>query len=696
PGRARVGGGRAPRGGRGRSRRRAARGEGRGRVALLRARPGRVGRGGRRAGPRRRCARESLRTRPRAVRARAAEDTLGEDRAPGGTRDRARRGSGRHVVGREPRGARRNHRRSRLLGFSTERRKLMRLALAQINTTVGDLDGNRALILSRLEKARAAGADLVLFPELAVTGYPPEDLLLRPGFVRAARRSLQEIAAATEGIAALVGTPHFDGDLYNSCAVCADGEVKAVYRKRFLPNYGVFDEERYFAAGRDLVALRLGEALVGVTVCEDMWQPGPPATGLALAGAQLLVNVSASPVHVGKDREREEMFQQRARDTSSFVAFVNAVGGQDELVFDGHSCVLDDEGEVLARAPGFEEALLVVDVDPTAAIGRRLTETRRRALARDREHLPEPAVVPLPERQGQTPPASVPQIAPLLDDLEQMRRALELGLRDYVEKNGFADVVVGLSGGIDSALTAALAVEALGADRVHGVSMPSRFSAEGTRTDARRLAESLGIDFREIAIENVVGALDDALAASFGDRPRDLTEENLQARVRGVLLMALSNKFGWLVVATGNKSELSVGYATLYGDMAGGFALLKDVFKTDVFRLARHLNERAGHEVIPQSIVDRAPSAELRAGQRDEDSLPPYAELDRVLEAYVELDRSREELANDGFEPELVERALAMIDRAEYKRRQAPPGVKLRPKAFGRDRRIPITNRWTG
>jgi len=572
----------------------------------------------------------------------------------------------------------------------------MRLALAQIDTTVGDLDGNRSLILSRLEEARAAGADLALFPELAVTGYPPEDLLLRPGFVRAARRSLEEIAAATEEIAALVGTPHFDGDLYNACAVCAGGEVKAVYRKRFLPNYGVFDEERYFAAGRDLVVLRLGEALVGVTVCEDMWQPGPPATDLALAGAQLLVNVSASPFHVGKDREREEMFQQRARDTSSFVAFVNAVGGQDELVFDGHSCVLDDEGEVLARAPGFEEALLVVDVDPTAAIGRRLTETRRRALARDREHLPEPAVVPLPERQGQTPPASVPQIAPLLDDLEQMRRALELGLRDYVEKNGFADVVVGLSGGIDSALTAALAVEALGADRVHGVSMPSRFSSEGTRTDARRLAESLGIDFREIAIENVVGALDDALAASFGDRPRDLTEENLQARVRGVLLMALSNKFGWLVVATGNKSELSVGYATLYGDMAGGFALLKDVFKTDVFRLARHLNERAGRELIPASIIERAPSAELRADQLDQDSLPPYPELDRVLEAYVELDRSREELSQDGFDPELVERTVAMIDRAEYKRRQAPPGVKLRPKAFGRDRRTPITNRWRG
>jgi NAD+ synthase (glutamine-hydrolysing) len=569
----------------------------------------------------------------------------------------------------------------------------MRLALAQINAVVGDLDGNRRGILERLDEARGAGADLVLFPELVVTGYPAEDLLLRPGFIRAAERSLREIAARTEDVVALVGTPYFDGDLYNACAVCADGEVQAIYRKRFLPNYGVFDEERYFASGRDLMVLRLGEVLVGVTVCEDMWQPGPPATDLALAGAQLLVNVSASPFHVGKDREREEMFAARARDTSSFVAFVNAVGGQDELIFDGHSLVLDDEGEVLARAPGFEEALLVLDLDPTAAIGRRLRDVRRRALAR--ASAPTPATVvelsaPRPRGTG----AVRGSIAPLAGDLEQMRLALELGLRDYVGKNGFSEVVVGLSGGIDSAVTAALAAEALGAARTHGVSMPSRWSSAATRSDAQLLAEGLGIDFREVAIDQIVTEFESALRPSFGELPPDLTEENLQARVRGVLLMALSNKFGWLVVATGNKSELSVGYATLYGDMAGGFALLKDVFKTDVFRLARHLNERTGRELIPQSIIDRAPSAELRADQLDEDSLPPYPELDRVLEAYVELDRSREEIASDGFDPQLVDRALAMIDRAEYKRRQAPPGVKLRPKAFGRDRRTPITNRW--
>jgi NAD+ synthase (glutamine-hydrolysing) len=573
----------------------------------------------------------------------------------------------------------------------------MRIALAQINTVVGDLDGNREHILTRLEEAKQAGADLVLFPELAVTGYPPEDLLLRPGFVRAAARSLEQIARAARGIVALVGTPHFDRDLFNACAVCAGGEVKAVYRKRFLPNYGVFDEDRYFAPGHDLFLLEHGDVLIGPTVCEDIWQPGPPATELALAGAQLIANISASPFHLGKEREREEMLAVRARDNVAFIAFVNAVGGQDELVFDGHSAVLDENGEVLARAPGFEEALLVVDVEPTVAIARRLRDVRRRALARERGAPVDLTTIHVgAERPSTNGKPAEGQIAPLLDELEQMRRGLELGLRDYVEKNGFSDIVVGVSGGIDSALTATLAVEALGPDRVHCVSMPSRFSSEGTRSDARQLAENLGVDFRELPIEPIVETFEATLAESFAGLDRDLTEENLQARVRGVLLMALSNKHGWLVVATGNKSELAVGYATLYGDMVGGFALLKDVFKTDVFRLARYLNERAGRELIPESTIDRAPSAELRADQLDEDSLPPYTTLDRVLEEYVELDRSREDLTTDGFDADTVERALGMIDRAEYKRRQAPPGVKLRPKAFGRDRRVPITNRWRG
>jgi NAD+ synthase (glutamine-hydrolysing) len=571
----------------------------------------------------------------------------------------------------------------------------MRLALAQIDSVVGDLDGNTNRILDGLMAAREAGADLVLFPELAVTGYPPEDLLLRPGFVRAARSHVETIAHATHGLTALVGAPQLDADLYNACFVLARGEVQSVYRKRYLPNYGVFDEDRYFAPGHDLLLLRFGDVYVGPTICEDVWQPGPPATELALAGAQLVTNISASPFHVGKDREREEMLKVRARDNSCFIAFCNAVGGQDELIFDGHSVVLDDEGEVLARAAGFQEELLVVDVDPVAAVGRRLRDVRRRALARERREAPQPTVLELAAPREQRE-AAHPQPAPQLDELEQMRLALELGLRDYVGKNGFGDVVIGLSGGIDSALTAALCVEALGAGRVHGVSMPSRYSSDGTRGDAARLAESLGIDFREIAIEPAVEAFTAALGPSFEGRDPDLTEENLQSRIRGTLLMALSNKFGWLVIATGNKSELSVGYSTLYGDLAGGFALIKDVYKTDVFRLTEYLNARTGRELIPQSIIDRAPSAELRSDQLDEDSLPPYPKLDRVLEAYVELDRSREELDQDGFDPDVVARALALIDKAEYKRRQAPPGVKLRPKAFGRDRRTPITNRWPG
>ncbi len=564
----------------------------------------------------------------------------------------------------------------------------MRLALAQLNAVVGDLSGNRERILSFLEDARGQGADLVLFPELAVTGYPPEDLLLRPAFIRAAEASLREIAAACTGLTALIGSPWFDRDLYNACAVCTDGEIKAVYRKRYLPNYGVFDEDRYFAPGRGLVLVRAGNTQVGVTICEDIWQPGPPATDLALAGAQLIVNISASPYHAGKAEDREEMLVTRARDNSAFLAFCNLVGGQDELVFDGHSVVLDDEGEVLARAPGWEETLLVLDVEPTEAIGRRLRDVRRRSLARERDDL-QPTVVDVAAPADGKRSLLTPEIVPFEPRLEQMRAALVLALRDYMGKNGFSEIVLGLSGGIDSALVAALAADAVGPERVHCVSMPSRFSSEGTRGDAQRLAESLGADFREVPIEQIVVPFNEALGGLEG-----LAAENLQARVRGTLLMALSNTHGWLVLATGNKSELAVGYSTLYGDLAGGFALIKDVFKLDVFALCRYLNERAGRELIPVSIIERPPSAELRADQQDEDSLPPYEVLDAVLEAYVELDRSRDELLADGFDADVVERAIGLIDRAEYKRRQAPPGVKLRPKAFGRDRRTPITNRW--
>ena len=570
----------------------------------------------------------------------------------------------------------------------------MRIALAQIDTVVGDLDGNRERMLERLAEAKDANADLVLFPELAVTGYPPEDLLLRPSFLHAARASLDAIAAKVKGIAALVGFPHLDRDLFNACAVCANGEVKAVYRKRFLPNYGVFDEDRYFQPGTDLLLLRSGETLIGPTICEDIWQPGPPATDLALAGAQVIANISASPFDLGKGQVREEMLAQRARDNVAWIVYLNAVGGQDELVFDGQSLVLNDDGDVVARGPAFEEALLVVDIEPSTAIGRRLTDARRRSLSRQLV-VADPPVVDLGTCRDQAEHLAPPLAEPV-SELEEMRLALELGLRDYVEKNGFREVVLGVSGGIDSALTAALAVEALGADRVVTVSMPSRFSSSDTRADAKKLAENLGTRFIELPIGPIVDAVDVTLEEAFEGREPDLAEENIQARARGLLLMALSNKFGWLVIATGNKSELSVGYATLYGDMAGGFALLKDVFKTDVFRLARHLNDHAGRELIPESTIARAPSAELRADQLDEDSLPPYPKLDEVLEAYVELDRSREELTTDGFDTDTVERALALVDRAEYKRRQAPPGVKLRPKAFGRDRRVPITNRWRG
>jgi NAD+ synthase (glutamine-hydrolysing) len=565
----------------------------------------------------------------------------------------------------------------------------VRIALAQLDVVVGDLDGNVEAIVAAVREAEGSGADLVVLPELAVTGYPPEDLLLRPGFVKAAREAVEEVARACTGTTALVGAPALDRDLANAAFVCAEGTVQGIYRKHFLPNYGVFDEHRYFAPGRELLLLELGDVLLGPTICEDVWQPGPPATDLALAGATLIVNLSASPFHVGKAEDREEMLVTRARDNAAYVAFCNLVGGQDELVFDGHSVVLDDEGEVIARAPGFEEALLVVDLDPTEALGRRLRDVRRRELERAREEPVAATTIVLPAPRAASATAA-PSVTPFAAELEQMRRGLVLGLSDYVAKNGFRDVVIGVSGGIDSAVTAAIAVEALGADRVHSVSMPSRFSSEATRDDARAVSEALGVDFREIPIEQVVGTYHEALGGLEG-----LAAENLQARIRGTLLMALSNTHGWLVLATGNKSEMAVGYATIYGDMVGGFAVLKDVFKTDVFRLARHLNERAGRELVPVSTIERAPSAELREDQRDDQSLPPYEVLDPVLEAYVELDRSREELETQ-FDPEVVERVLVLVDRAEYKRRQAAPGVKLRPRAFGRDWRTPITNRWRG
>jgi NAD+ synthase (glutamine-hydrolysing) len=571
----------------------------------------------------------------------------------------------------------------------------LRLALAQIDARVGDIDGNAETIRERTAAAREAGAELVLFPELALTGYPPEDLLLKEHFLRRAREALEALAAETRDIVALVGFPERTEDVYNALAVLADGGIAAIYRKTMLPNYGVFDEERYFQSGGGGAVIDFGDARLGLTICEDIWSPGPPESDEALAGASLIVNLSASPYHRNKGVERERMIIQRARDNLCVVAFCNLVGGQDELVFDGHSLVVDHEGEVLARGPQFAEGLVIANVDVQAAVTARLRDTRlrppvRRALP-DVRHL---GRVERPERPAIEQLGG--EVVPLLEPEAEVYAALVLGTRDYVEKNGFERVVLGLSGGIDSTLVALVAVDALGADRVTCVTMPSRFSSEGTRGDSEKLAGNLGVELLEIPIGRAMESYDDLLAPAFDGRDPDITEENLQARIRGNLLMALSNKFGWIVLTTGNKSENSVGYSTLYGDSAGGFAVIQDVPKTLVYRLVAFRGERDPESPVPESIVTRPPSAELREGQQDTDSLPDYDTLDRILEAYIEEDADREQLELMGLPAEAVERVLSLVDRAEYKRRQAPPGIKITPRAFGRDRRMPITNLYRG
>ena len=564
------------------------------------------------------------------------------------------------------------------------------LALAQVDPTVGDLEGNARLVRENIARARDAGAELVLFPELVLTGYPPEDLLLKEHFLQAAGEALADVAAAADGIVAMVGYPERSGDVYNALAVLAGGSVHSIYRKTRLPNYGVFDEQRYFQAGDDAVVLDLGSARIGLTICEDIWTPGHPATEEALAGATLIVNASASPYFADKGRQREAMLVQRARDNLAAVAFCNAVGGQDELVFDGHSVVLDHEGTVLARAPQFEESLMLCTVDLQAAATARLRDTRLRPPVR--RTLPDVRRLPSLERTPARARTLGGEVAPLLEPAAEVYAALRLGVRDYVAKNGFEHVVLGLSGGIDSTLVALIALDALGAERVTAVVMPSRYSSEGTQGDARVLAANLGIECIEIPIAPAVEVYEQMLAGVFGDREPDITEENLQARIRGNLLMALSNKFGWLVLTTGNKSENSVGYSTLYGDSAGGFAVIKDVPKTLVYRLVDLRNARDGDDPVPRSIIERPPSAELRPDQKDADSLPDYDTLDAILEAYIEEDAGRDRLALAGLPDDAVERVFALVDRAEYKRRQAPPGIKITPRAFGRDRRMPITN----
>jgi NAD+ synthase (glutamine-hydrolysing) len=570
----------------------------------------------------------------------------------------------------------------------------IRIALCQLNPVVGDLAGNVDRTLDAYRQAEAAGCDLAVFPELVLTGYPPEDLLLKPSFVEANRQALDDVAAATGRCAAVVGFVDQGRDLYNAAAMCAGGAVVGTYRKRLLPNYAVFDEQRYFAPGDDhpLTLFEVAGVKVGIAICEDVWSPEGPIAEQSAGGAELVVIPNGSPYFQGRHFERERMVATRAEDAHCHIAYVNMVGGQDELIFDGTSFVVDDRGDLVARASQLREQVQIVDLEIRPVFRTRLLDPRGRATA------PALPVVPVSEPVQEHPsPAHPPVITPLLDPVAEVYDALVLATRDYVRKNGFTDVVFGLSGGIDSSLVAVIAADALGAEHVHAVSMPSRYSSDHSRSDAEALCEAAGIELRTIAIEPAHAALLEMLAPSFEGRAEDLTEENLQPRIRGVLLMALSNKMrGWLVLTTGNKSELAVGYSTLYGDTAGGFAVIKDVPKLLVYDLCRLHNERAGREVIPEAVLTKAPSAELRPGQRDDQSLPPYDVLDPLLEAYVEQDQSRAELVGLGFDKDLVDRITRLVDVAEYKRRQNPPGPRITTKAFGKDRRMPITNGFRG
>ncbi len=576
---------------------------------------------------------------------------------------------------------------------------VLRLGMAQINATVGDFAGNRQIILGEIERARELCCDMVVFPELTITGYPPEDLLFKPQFIRENRQVLEAILPATRGITAVIGFVDGEGSsLFNSAAVVYDGQVKAVYRKVILPNYGVFDEQRYFKPGKDLSIVDVCGVNTGINICEDIWFEDGPATVQASVGAELIINISSSPYHTGKWHQREEMLSRRATDHLVMVAYVNQVGGQDELVFDGGSVVVGFDGRPLARAAQFKQELLAVDIDTGP-----LVMARQEAKKRGRQ--PKSVFVPGWESntytvcaqasQSQKPVLEQRLVEPL-DLPAEIYLALVTGTRDYVLKNGFKHVVIGLSGGMDSSLAAVIAVDALGPDKVTGVAMPSRYSPGESLEDARSLCQNLGIDLVHIPIEKIYSSYLETLSEVFDNVSRDTTEENIQARIRGNLLMALSNKFGWLVLTTGNKSEMATGYTTLYGDMAGGFAVIKDVPKTLVYTLGLYRNRQAGDSPIPASVIDKAPSAELRPNQKDSDSLPAYEILDPILSAYVEQDKSVAEIVAQGFDAEMVRRTARLVDMSEYKRRQAPPGVKITSRAFGRDRRLPITNRFRG
>ena len=536
----------------------------------------------------------------------------------------------------------------------------LRAALAQINTTVGDLRGNTAKVLDYIDRARAQGADIVSFPELTITGYPPEDLLYKHNLIRENRECLDRIIEHSAGIAVVVGFVDWDEELFNAAAVIQDRKLLGIYHKVHLPNYGVFDEKRYFQSGEECPVFDINGTSVGVNVCEDIWYKSGPTNVQAKSGARVIMNINGSPYHRGKGRFREEMLAGRARDNGVYVCYTNLVGGQDELVFDGGSCVFSPSGDVLARGRQFEEDLLLIDIDSES-------------------------------NQPDTTPIDDP-----LPDLEEVYQALTIGTRDYVRKNGFKQVVIGLSGGIDSTLTATIAADALGPENVVVVTMPSRYSSEGSIADSDILAKNLGVKLWNISIEDMFQSSLDSLDPHFAGTGSGIAEENLQARMRGILLMAISNKFGWLVLTTGNKSEMAMGYGTLYGDMAGGFAVIKDVPKVLVYELAETRNARGPRPVIPQSVIDKEPSAELRPDQKDTDSLPPYSVLDPVLEAYVEQDKSPAEIMEMGFDEEMVKRVIKAVDRNEYKRRQAAPGGKITPRNFGRDRRMPIVNWYRG
>jgi len=572
--------------------------------------------------------------------------------------------------------------------------RIVRIALAQINPTVGDLHGNAKRVIEFLDRGRDMGAELVAFPELVLTGYPPEDLLLRPDFIDQNTAALDEVARATTGITAIVGFAQRAGDLYNAAAILHDGDIAGVYHKSHLPNYAVFDEFRYFRAGRNPFVVKRGPLTFGVNICEDIWVPSNPTLLAVYGDAELVINLSSSPYHMEKSVGRDRMLATRAMDGVTVVAFVNTVGGQDELVFDGNSRVFGPRGETLARAKAFEEDLLVLDLDLDEVFSARLKDPRSREISQREDvaaplpvvqlrPLPEPARPPLKPRRIEPPTGA-----------EEIYKALILGTRDYVRKNGFEHVLLGLSGGVDSALTASIAVDALGPENVTGVFMPSPYTQKSSEEDAAALAKNLGIEILTFPIVTEMNAFRESLAATFAGRPEDATEENLQSRIRGDVLMALSNKFGWLLLTTGNKSEYSVGYTTLYGDMAGGFAVLKDVPKTVVYELTHHRNALAGAKPwIPARTIDREPTAELRPGQKDTDVLPPYDVLDPILKAYVEEDWEVERIVAMGYDRELVQSVVRMVDRAEYKRRQAPPGIRITPRALGKDRRLPITNR---